>query len=95
MQDWSGTRHDAFGTRLWWNWQLDAAQYPGWNGLVAELNASGTKVLTYINPYLADNAARAAKITKKVGMVPQSRKFSRTSSNPTTHSSPLKFVSST
>lgn len=54
LQDWVGKRTTSFGSQLWWTWQLDEQQYPGWDELVADLNAEGIEVLTYVNPFLAD-----------------------------------------
>lgn len=54
LQDWVGTRTTSFGDQLWWNWELDRDQYPGWEQLVADLNDAGVDVLGYLNPYLAD-----------------------------------------
>jgi alpha-glucosidase len=54
LQDWVGTRETSFGSQLWWNWELDEATYPGWDGLVDDLHDDGVGVLGYINPYLAD-----------------------------------------
>lgn len=53
LQDWCGTRTDSFGERLWWNWVLDEEHYPGWRQLLDDLRADGTRVMGYINPYLA------------------------------------------
>jgi alpha-glucosidase len=54
LQDWVGKRATAFGSRLWWNWQLNASQYPEWDKLVSDLDARGIRMLTYVNPYLVD-----------------------------------------
>lgn len=56
LQDWVGQRTTDFGQRLWWNWELDQEHYPGWEQLVADLNAAGVGVLTYVNPFLVDVA---------------------------------------
>ena len=37
---------------LWWNWEVDDDNYPGWDSLCHNLSQAGTKMLTYINPYL-------------------------------------------
>lgn len=58
LQDWVGQRQTSFGTQLWWSWTLDRARYPGWRALVDELARHDIRVLTYINPYLVDTAAR-------------------------------------
>ncbi len=56
LQDWVGKRITlgGAGSQLWWNWELDQDQYPGWDGLVAELNNNNVRVLGYINPFLVD-----------------------------------------
>lgn len=58
LQDWSGQRTTDFGERLWWNWHLDHTRYPGWDELVSSLNARGIRVLTYVNAFLTDPAAK-------------------------------------
>ncbi len=57
LQDWVGQRETSFGTQLWWNWELDEAHYPGWNGLVEDLAEDDVRLMTYINPWLADDVA--------------------------------------
>jgi alpha-glucosidase len=54
LQDWVGQRTTSVGRQLWWNWELDADHYPEWETLVADLNAAGVEVMTYVNPFLAD-----------------------------------------
>lgn len=54
IQDWVGRRTTAFGSQLWWNWELDQDFYPGWTELVADLAKDQVRVLTYVNPFLAD-----------------------------------------
>jgi len=54
IEDWCGKRHTVTGSRLWWNWEADANLYPDWPKLIAELRASGVRVLTYFNPFLVD-----------------------------------------
>eukprot|EP00039_Didymoeca_costata_P016390 m.292933 g.292933 ORF g.292933 m.292933 type:complete len:496 (+) comp16388_c0_seq10:141-1628(+) len=58
LQDWSGLRIDAFGKRLWWNWELDENHYPMWDSLCKNLSEDGTRVMTYINPYLANTVSK-------------------------------------
>jgi len=66
LQDWVGKRKTSFGSQLWWNWELDTAQYPDWDKMRAALMAEkdlsgdgrGIRVLTYINPFLADVEAK-------------------------------------
>ena len=58
LQDWVGTRHTPFGTRLWWNWELDETRYPDWHALTDELARDGISMMGYINPYLADPSSK-------------------------------------
>jgi alpha-glucosidase len=60
LQDWVGKRVTDFGEQLWWTWQLDKRQYPGWRKLVRDLNAEDIQVLTYINPFLVDTEVDGA-----------------------------------
>lgn len=60
LQDWVGRRTTDFGERLQWNWNLDEEQYPGWDELVADLDAQGIRVLTYVNPSLSVDSAAAS-----------------------------------
>jgi sulfoquinovosidase len=59
LQDWVGQRVTSFGSRLLWNWTLNTARYPGWDQMVADLRKQGIRVMTYINPMLADAAGIA------------------------------------
>lgn len=54
LQDWIGKRITSFGEQLWWNWELDRDQYPGWEELVSDLNDDGVEVLGYVSPYIVD-----------------------------------------
>jgi sulfoquinovosidase len=54
LQDWVGQRTTRFGRQLWWNWTLDRERYPDWEDLVSDLEKAGTRVMTYVNPFLAD-----------------------------------------
>lgn len=54
LQDWSGSVQDAFGKRVLWNWDVDRTAYPDWETLIADLAATGARMLTYINPYLTN-----------------------------------------
>jgi alpha-glucosidase len=56
LQDWVGQRVTSFGSRLLWNWTLNTARYAGWEQMVADLRKQGIRVMTYINPMLADAA---------------------------------------
>src|SRR3712207_1372329 len=57
LQDWVGQRETSFGTQLWWNWELDEDRYPGWEGLREGLDEKGVRLMTYVNPFLADDVA--------------------------------------
>jgi alpha-glucosidase len=57
LQDWVGQRETNFGTQLWWNWELDQDHYPHWNMLRAKLEERDIRLMTYINPFLADDTA--------------------------------------
>ena len=61
LQDWSGLRSDAFGKRLWWNWELDEDWYPDWSQLAANLTKSDIRLTTYMNPYLANTVSQKKK----------------------------------
>lgn len=56
LQDWVGQRQTSFGTQLWWNWQLDEEHYPNWTTLKERLAEEDVRVMTYVNPFLADAA---------------------------------------
>ena len=53
VQDWPGVRITDVGSQLWWEWKLDEDFYPGWKQLVSDLETQGTRMLTYINPFLS------------------------------------------
>lgn len=54
LQDWVGQRETSFGKQLWWNWELDADRYPGWDELRADLAEDGVRLMVYVSPFLAD-----------------------------------------
>src|SRR4051812_8036537 len=56
LQDWVGQRVTSFGSRLLWNWTLNTARYPGWDQMIGDFVKQGIRVMTYINPMLADAA---------------------------------------
>lgn len=58
LQDWCGQRKTAFGKQLWWNWELDRERYPGWEELITDLAKNGTRVMTYVNPFLVDTEGK-------------------------------------
>ncbi len=58
LQDWVGQRRTVVGKQLWWNWELDRSHYPNWENLVADWDAAGVRVMTYINPFLIDPIAK-------------------------------------
>jgi len=55
IQDWCGRRVTPDAYRLWWNWQLDEAYYPGWHELVRELARRNVRMLTYLNPFFVND----------------------------------------
>ena len=55
LQDWAGLHHSYDGDRLQWNWKVSDEQYPDWNDLRSGMEASGIKMMTYINPYFQAN----------------------------------------
>jgi alpha-glucosidase len=54
LQDWVGKRQTTLASQLWWNWQLNEEQYPGWDALVDDLGMRGIRMFTYVNPFLVD-----------------------------------------
>jgi hypothetical protein len=43
------------GKQLWWNWELDVNHYSGWHErLRAYTEPRQIRIMTYVNPYLAD-----------------------------------------
>ena len=40
---------------------MDESHYPGWDSLCQNLSAAGTKMMTYINPFLADTVTKDKK----------------------------------
>jgi len=54
LQDWVGKRQTTLASQLWWNWQLNDEQYPGWDTLVSDLEQRDIRMLTYVNPFLVD-----------------------------------------
>jgi alpha-glucosidase (family GH31 glycosyl hydrolase) len=58
LQDWVGQRKTSFGTQLWWNWELDNDHYPDWESLREGLEEKNIRLMTYINPFLCDDAAQ-------------------------------------
>jgi len=58
LQDWVGQRKTSFGTQLWWNWELDTDHYPEWGSLRERLEEKNIRLMTYISPFLCDDAAQ-------------------------------------
>ncbi|HET9928765.1 MAG TPA: alpha-glucosidase, partial [Rubrobacter sp.] len=58
LQDWVGQRKTSFGTQLWWNWELDVDHYPEWGSLRESLEEKKIRLMTYISPFLCDDAAQ-------------------------------------
>lgn len=55
IEDWVGRRGANYGPPLWWRWEPNETVYPDFKNWVAWLNAKGIKVLTYFNPFIADD----------------------------------------
>ncbi|KAL6009824.1 hypothetical protein ACLOJK_000254 [Asimina triloba] len=53
VKDWVGQRKTIIGSQLWWNWEVDIEQYPGWTQLVEDLRSHNIKIMAYCNPCLA------------------------------------------
>jgi alpha-glucosidase len=58
IQDWVGQRSTPYGTRLWWNWEVDRTSYPDWEDLVLNYNLRDVRILGYVNPFLVDVAKK-------------------------------------
>jgi alpha-glucosidase len=56
-EDWAGVRQTSFGTRLFWDWQWNAARYPDLPARIAELRKRDIRFLAYLNPYLCVDGA--------------------------------------
>ncbi|WOH06359.1 hypothetical protein DCAR_0625785 [Daucus carota subsp. sativus] len=59
LQDWVGQRKTVIGSQLWWNWEVDAERYRGWQNLIKDLTSEHIKVMTYCNPCLAPMDGKA------------------------------------
>lgn len=66
LQDWVGQRRTNFGKQLWWNWELDRDRYPGWDGFVADLKRRDVRMLTYINPFIAEVAGKKDNVRRNL-----------------------------
>jgi alpha-glucosidase (family GH31 glycosyl hydrolase) len=66
LQDWVGQRETSFGTQLWWNWELDEDQYPGWDALEERLAEKDIRLMTYISPLLADDVVDKEKYRRNL-----------------------------
>lgn len=53
IQDWVGKRKTSLGSRLWWDWYPDQAAYPNIKDWIATKRTAGTRVLGYMNTFLA------------------------------------------
>lgn len=65
IQDWVGKRKTKYGSRLFWNWELDRKAYPDFEGMRDRLAAKGVKLLAYINPFLAEESSLAEEAKEK------------------------------
>lgn len=53
-QDWVGKKITSFGKRLFWKWEKNEEQYPGFEKLIKDLEKDNIKFMAYINPYLLE-----------------------------------------
>ncbi|MEM1053843.1 MAG: alpha-glucosidase, partial [Pseudomonadota bacterium] len=51
-EDWVGLRETSFGSRLFWDWHVNAERYPDLKSHIAKLEQRGIRFLGYVNPYL-------------------------------------------
>jgi alpha-glucosidase len=66
LQDWVGQRKTNFGKQLWWNWELDRDRYPGWDEFVADLKKRNVRMMTYINPFIAEVAGKKTNVRRNL-----------------------------
>ena len=80
---------DQFGSRLWWNWQLDTDFYHHWSEFRTFCEERGIKLLAYLNPYLANTGRNELFVeAQKQGLLlMQSSNSSSSSSSPLIQSS--------
>jgi alpha-glucosidase len=55
IEDWVGRRGPNYGPPLWWRWTPNEEVYPDFRNWVSKLKARGIRVLTYFNPFIADD----------------------------------------
>lgn len=55
IEDWVGRRGHNYGPPLWWRWEPNEEVYPDFVNWVKGLADKGIKVLTYFNPFIADD----------------------------------------
>ncbi|KAJ6439434.1 aromatic prenyltransferase [Purpureocillium lavendulum] len=67
LQDWCGTPTGINISRLWWNWESDAALYPQWPAFVQRLrDRYAVRTLTYLNPFLANVSTKADGVRRSL-----------------------------
>merc|ERR1712048_288884 len=58
VQDWCGRRQQTLAgntyDRVWWNWEVDRTRYQDWDDMIGHLEGKGVRMMTYINPFLAN-----------------------------------------
>ncbi|TVP85478.1 MAG: alpha-glucosidase [Acholeplasmataceae bacterium] len=54
-QDWSGQLKTAFGSQVYWNWQVDETLYPKLKEAIARMREEGIRFLGYINTFLKED----------------------------------------
>jgi sulfoquinovosidase len=55
-QDWSGQLKTAFGTQVYWNWQVDDDLYPKLKEAIKKMNQENIHFLGYINTFLKEQS---------------------------------------
>ncbi|MCE9599168.1 MAG: alpha-glucosidase [Spirochaetia bacterium] len=75
LQDWVGQRTTNFGKQLWWNWELDRDRYPGWDELLADLKLRDIRVMSYVNPFIADVAGKKTNVRRNLFAEASSRGY--------------------
>jgi sulfoquinovosidase len=55
IEDWVGRRGANYGPPLWWRWAPNEDVYPDFKNWVMKLKSKGIRVLTYFNPFIADD----------------------------------------
>ena len=52
---------------MWWNWELDTDHYPNFDQLCKNLSETGTYLMTYVNPFLANTVTVRSQLRHQFG----------------------------